>query len=295
MDGFDSLAVDLGDVRLNVFRAGEGAPVLLLHGYPQTAMMWHRVAPALAARFAVVVPDLPGHGSSGVPAGGPERYAKRRLAADMVALMAALGHTRFAVVGHDRGGRVAYRMALDSPATVRALALLDIVPTGEVWADFDAARALNYYHWAFLAQPAPLPERLIGSDPTFYLDATLKSWTKTKTLAAFAPEALADYRASFADPAHIGAACDDYRAGATLDRDHDDADRAAGATIACPTLVLWGASFGASGARPQLETWRRWAPGAEGAAIDSGHFPAEEAPEATLAHLLPFLQASATG
>ncbi len=295
MDGFDSLPVDLADVRLNVFRGGEGAPVLLLHGYPQTAMMWHRVAPALAERFSVVVPDLPGHGRSGVPAGGPARYAKRRLAADMVELMAALGHTRFAVVGHDRGGRVAYRMALDSPGPVRALALLDIVPTGEVWADFDAARALAYYHWAFLAQPAPLPERLIGSDPAFYLDATLKSWTKTKTLAAFAPAALADYHVSFADPAHIAAACDDYRAGATLDRDDDDADRAAGTTIDCPTLVLWGASFGASGARSQLETWRRWAPHAGGAAIDSGHFLAEEAPDATLSHLLPFLESTATG
>lgn len=295
MDGFESVSVDLGDCRVHAFRAGEGPPLLLMHGYPQTALMWHRIAPALAAGHSVVVPDMPGHGRSSVPPGGPPRYAKRRLAADMVALMAALGHERFIAAGHDRGGRVAYRMALDSPERVAALAVLDIVPTGEVWDAFDAARALAYYHWAFLAQPAPLPETLIGLDPAFYLDTTLKSWSKSRTLDAFAPAALADYHASFADHAHIAAACDDYRAGAGIDRDDDKASRADGAVIACPTLALWGASFGASGARSQLDVWRTWAPGVQGTAIDSGHFLAEEAPEAVLADLAPFLANAAGG
>jgi len=294
-DGLVERTVEVDGEALFVRLFGVGPPVLLLHGFPQTSMMWHRLAPRLAGAHTLVIPDLPGYGRSAAPAGGPERYAKRRLAKDMAGLMAALGHDRFAVVGHDRGGRVGYRMALDHPELVAALAVLDIVPTGAVWADFSAERALAFYHWLFLAQPAPLPESLIGHDPAGYLDMTMARWTKAKDLSAFAPAALAEYRTAFGEPQRIAAACDDYRAGATLDRAHDDASVAAGDTIGCPTLVLWGDAFHAGGGRPPIDVWRSWAPRAHGSALDCGHFLPEEDPDGVLARLAPFLRENAGG
>jgi haloacetate dehalogenase len=200
--------------------------------------------------------------------------------------MRALGHDRFAVAGHDRGARVAYRLALDHPDAIAALAVLDIIPTGEVWRRAGAQWALRAYHWPFLAQPHPLPETLIGKDPVFYLDYTLASWAKPRDLSPFAPEALAHYRALLQDPARVHAVCEDYRAGATIDHTLDDADMAAGRRIACPTLVLWASHYLAGS---PLEIWRPWCTDVSGAAIASGHFLAEENPQDTLAALVPFL------
>ncbi|MEM8855250.1 MAG: alpha/beta hydrolase [Pseudomonadota bacterium] len=287
--GFRKGSATLADVNLAYRTGGKGAPLVLLHGYPQSQVMWHAIAPALAEDHTVYLFDLPGYGASGTPEGGPARYAKRAMAADIVAAMAQLGHHRFAVAGHDRGGRVAYRMALDAPDVVTRLAVLDIVPTGAVWNDFSVARALRYYHWTFLAQPAPLPETLIKADPVDYLDRTMASWTKAKDLSAFHPDAMAAYRAAFSNPAHLHAMCEDYRAGATVDWTHDDESVASGARITTPLLVLWGAAFDAGGGRSPLDVWRAWHDAPEGAPVDAGHFLCEENPDETLRHLRPFL------
>jgi haloacetate dehalogenase len=264
---------------------------LLLHGYPQTHHCWHRLAPALAASHTVVAADLRGYGASSVPVPDPrhEAYAKRRMAEDMVAAMAALGHRRFTVAGHDRGARVAYRMALDQPASVARLVALDVVPTAFVWRGMDWAVAIKSYHWPFLAQPFPLPETLIAANPAFYVDWTLASWTKANDLACFDATALAHYRALLAEPGRLRAVCEDYRAGATVDRELDEADLAAGHRIACPTLALWGSDYVGKSASSPREAWRQLASDVTGEGIDAGHFLAEENPQATLAALTAFL------
>jgi haloacetate dehalogenase len=295
LSGFETREVAVGDDTLHVRTAGEGPPVLLLHGYPQTSLMWHAVAPALAGAHTVVLVDLPGYGRSSAPLEGPMRYAKRRMAADVAAVMGALGHSRFAVVGHDRGARVGYRLALDAPERVSALAVLDIVPTAEVWETFGPARGMSYYHWLFLAQPHPFPEDMIGRDPVAFLNYTLASWTAARDLSAFHPDALADYRRAFSEPARIRATCDDYRAGASLDWGADRESRVEGLLIEAPTLVVWGERFHAGGGTSPLDTWQHWAPGAVGAGLGCGHFVAEEAPEETLALLSPFLARHAGG
>ncbi len=271
---------------------GSGPPVLLLHGYPQTHHCWHKIAPVLARSHTVVMADLRGYGSSACPRGdgGLATYAKRAMGEDMIELMRSLGHGPFAVCGHDRGGRVAYRMALDHPGVVSALAVLDILPTLEVWERLTAASAIASYHWSFLAQPYPLPETLIATDPAYYVVHTLETWTGGRNLDCFDPAALAIYKAALDDPMRIHAVCEDYRAGARADRQHDEADRAAGQRIACPTLALWGSSYVGKGGADPLAIWRPWCSGSlEGAEIASGHFLAEENPAATLAALLPFL------
>ena len=266
---------------------GSGPPVLLLHGYPETHLMWHAVAPELAERFTVVAADLPGYGDSFRPPVTEDHagHAKRALAADLVAVMAALGHDGFAVAGHDRGGRVAYRMALDHPAVVTRLMVLDIVPTAEVWARADATMALGYWHWAFLAQPAPLPERLIGADPDGFWLAAERIGLKTGD-PRYPDEVVAAYRAQLDDPAFIIAMCEDYRAGATVDREHDEADRGR-RTIACPVRALWGGA----GALPRfyddpLELWRALAPDVTGRAVEgASHFVVEDAPAEVTAEI----------
>lgn len=270
---------------------GEGPPLLLLHGFPQTHAMWHRVAGALMARFTCVMPDLRGYGASSCPDNAVDNstYSKRAMGEDMIAVMASLGFGRFAVVGHDRGARVAYRMALDHAAAVERLAVLDIVPTYAMWHGFTVRLAMKTYHWLFLAQPVPLPEMLIGKAPRDYLDYTMASWTKARDLSAFAPGAMEAYRTSFARPDNIHAACNDYRAGATFDLAADEADRAAGRRILCPTLALWGTAGIPSETSGPLEAWREWCVLVDGAGVDAGHFIAEENPAGTLAHLLPFL------
>lgn len=292
IEGLTSERVTVGDTTLHVRVGGSGPPLLLLHGYPQTSAMWHRVAPSLTGDYTVIAPDLPGYGASDAPEEGPQRYTKHRMAQDMTGLMAHFGHARFMVAAHDRGARVAYRLALESPQTVTALALLDIVPTGALWADFSVARAMAFYHWLFLAQPAPLPEQLIGHDPAGYLDITIARWTKAKDLSPFSDAALAEYRDAFSKPQNVRAACDDYRSGAACDRSHDDADLAAGRVIEAPTLILWGGAFAAGGGRSPLDVWRQtFAPHATGHGLDCGHFVCEEDPDGVLTALAPFLAA----
>jgi haloacetate dehalogenase len=270
---------------------GSGPPVLLLHGYPQSHLMWHAAAPLLARRRTVVAADLAGYGASfrPVPAVDHAAHAKRALAADQVAAMGALGFERFAVVGHDRGGRVAYRMALDHPERVERLAVLDIVPTGEAWRRADAGFMLGYWHWAFLAQPAPLPERLIGADPDAYFDHHVRRLGIDAEAGRYPVEVLEAYRSVLRDPAAVEAICEDYRAGASIDVEHDDADRGR-RRIACPVLALWGSR----GALPRfyedvVEVWRAWAPDVRGRGVDASHFLVEDRPEEVAAELLAFL------
>lgn len=274
--------------RIRVRVGGSGPPVLLLHGYPQTSAMWHRVAPELAREHTVVTADLRGYGDSTPPPDSeddPVAFGKRSMAADQVAVMAALGFGRFAVAGHDRGARCAYRLALDHPDVVSALAVLDILPTADVFARVDAEFARSAWHWFFLAQPGDLPERLIAADPeAFFLRGAER---------IFAEDALHAYRTAFHRPSVIHAMCQDYRAGATVDRADDEADRGR-RRIHCPTLVLWGSS-GPLGRMPDvLDVWRRWAPNTVGATLDCGHFLAEEDPAATTRELRGLLSAVRT-
>jgi len=288
-NGFASHDIALGEATIFARVGGSGPPLLLIHGYPQSHLMWARVAAVLAAKHTIVAMDLRGYGrSSAPPSRNGERYTKRVMAKDAVALMDTLGHSTFAVAGHDRGGRVAYRLALDHPQVVSKIAVLDIVPTWEMWAGMDAARAMQVYHWMFLAQPEPLPETLISGAPDFYIDQKLASWCGDKSLRAFLPDALDAYRAAFHDPARVHASCEDYRAGATIDRALDDSDRAAGRKIAAPLLALWGAKGIPAQGEDPLTAWRRWASDVRGLGIDAGHFLPEEAPDATAKALMEF-------
>jgi len=288
-NGFASHDIALGEATIFARVGGSGPPLLLIHGYPQSHLMWARVAAVLAAKHTVVAMDLRGYGrSSAPPSRNGERYTKRVMAKDAVALMDTLGHSTFAVAGHDRGGRVAYRLALDHPQVVSKIAVLDIVPTWEMWAGMNAARAMQVYHWMFLAQPEPLPETLISGAPDFYIDQKLASWCGDKSLRAFLPDALDAYRAAFHDPARVHASCEDYRAGATIDRALDDSDRAAGRKIAAPLLALWGAKGIPAQGEDPLTAWRRWASDVRGLGIDAGHFLPEEAPDATAKALMEF-------
>lgn len=276
-EGFDTQMIDVGDAAIHVRCGGRGAPLLLLHGYPQTHLCWHRVAPLLADSHRLVIPDLRGYGRSRGPSpdANGDAYAKRAMAADMAALMTKLGHDRFDVAGHDRGGRVAYRLALDSAARVRRLAVLDIVPTLEMWRRIDHAKALKSFHWAFLAQPAPMPEAMIGRDPDFWLQHLIDRWAGDAS--SIAAEAMDDYRRCFRDPRVIAATCADYRAGAGIDVAHDQEDLDAGRRIACPMRVVWATRYLA--ARSPLATWRAWADQVDEVEIDCGHFIAEERPQ----------------
>jgi haloacetate dehalogenase len=274
-EGFLEKRIRTGNAEIFMLISGSGPPLLLLHGFPQTHVMWHRVAPRLARRHSLVVPDLRGYGASPDP--DHTGHSKRTMAADMVDLMRALGHERFFVAGHDRGGRVAYRMALDHPQRVARLAVLDILPTLDVWEGMDAGAALRSYHWLLLAQPAPLPERLIGQDPDFYLHHLLDRWAGRG--ARLDTDAVAEYARHFRKPSVIEAACEDYRAGATMDREHDRADRGAGRQLTCPTLVLWGREYLPAKAASPIDVWRRWARDVRDVALECGHFLAEEQPD----------------
>jgi haloacetate dehalogenase len=282
--GFAAKRLPGSDAEIFARIGGKGPPLLLLHGYPQTHAMWHKIAAALAQRFTVVVADLRGYGDSGKPASDAAHlvYSKRASAADMVEAMRSLGFARFAVAGHDRGGRVAHRMALDHPAAVTRIAVLDIIPTRAVFQRVDKALATSTYHWFFLIQPE-LPERLIGCDPDYYIEWTLRKWSRD--FEAFAPEALAEYRRCFRDPAVIHASCEDYRAGASIDLEHDEADIAT--KVACPLLVLWSGGPITRWANVP-EAWRERALDVRGRALDCGHFLAEERPQETLAELQAF-------
>jgi haloacetate dehalogenase len=282
------LACERGDVFARV--GGSGPPVLLLHGYPETHLMWHGVAPLLVDRgFTVVVADLPGYGDSLRPAASDDHvpHSKRAMALDLIQAMAGLGFDRFAVAGHDRGGRVAYRMALDHPVTVTALAVLDIVPTAEVWKRTDSTSAVSYWHWSFLAQPAPLPERLILGAPEDWFEYHVRRMGIGGEPARYPPEVVAAYRAQLRDPGAVQAMCEDYRAGATIDRELDEADR--GRQIECPVLALWGTR----GALPRfysdvLAVWREWAADLRGRGVEASHFLVEDEPAEVAGELAEF-------
>jgi haloacetate dehalogenase len=316
-EGFEGRHHEIDGVRLFARAGGarDGPPLLLLHGFPQTHAMWHRVARSLASRYFLVLPDLRGYGASAKPPGAPDHanYAKRALAADMAALMRVLGHERFGLVGHDRGARVAHRLALDHAERVTRLALIDIAPTLDMYERADRRMASLYYHWFHLIQPAPLPEKMIGGDPSFYLRWKLGGWGGPKTSPQDAdasapqggvsglgrpgagrfnfvePEALADYERGFCNPEGIHAACEDYRASAGIDLDHDRASRAAGEKIACPTLVLWGERGVIAELYDPLALWRaQCSAEVTGRALPAGHFIPEELPEETAQALRDF-------
>lgn len=288
--GFRSARIEGAGATIACVVGGSGPPLLLLHGYPQTHAMWHRIAPALARRYTVVCADLRGYGDSSKPPSDASHatYSKRAMAADMVAAMRALGHPRFRLVGHDRGGRVAHRLAVDHRDAVEKVAVLDIAPTLAMYAKTDRAFATAYYHWFFLIQPFDLPERMIGADPVAYLRTKIGGWGSGGT-AFFDPRALAEYERCFSDPATIHATCEDYRAAASIDLEHDAADRAAGRRVRCPLLALWGERGVVHRLFDPLAEWRAVADDVRGRPLPCGHYLAEEAPDSTLAELEAFL------
>lgn len=282
-DGFDLSRIDVGEATLRVRHGGSGPPLLLLHGYPETHMMWAAIAQDLARDFTVIAPDLRGYGESTGPRDRDdhETYSKRAMGRDAIALMKHFGFDRFDLAGHDRGGRVGYRLALDRPDAIRRLSILDIIPTGEVWARADRRFAIGYWHWSFLVQPNA--EAIIALDPElFFFRAQFRS-----ILTSFT-EAYADYLACARNPSVIHAMCSDYRAGATYDRLADEEDKAAGKTISCPVQVLWGAKGIINTWYDALDIWRDWAPDLRGKGLDCGHFLPEEQPAETLAALRSF-------
>jgi haloacetate dehalogenase len=288
---FSSFDVETDGVTIHGVTGGSGPPVLLLHGYPQTHAIWHRVAPELAKRFTVVATDLTGYGDSAKPASSaPEHapYRKSAMARDQRRAMAALGHDRFHLIGHDRGGRVAHRLALDHPDAVRTLTVLDIAPTLHMYRHASDAFARAYWHWFFLIKAEPVPETMIGADPSFFLRQHMSRGPRGIDL--FDPRAFAEYERCFSDPAAIHAACEDYRASATLDMAQDEADLAGGLRVRCPLMALWGVDGAVGRNFDVLESWREWADDARGAALPSGHYIPEEAPVELLAQLQYFLR-----
>jgi haloacetate dehalogenase len=279
LEDFEKRTLLINDSQIHLIQGGQGFPLLLLHGYPQTHVMWHKIAPRLARNFRVVAPDLRGYGDSSKPLAAPDysNYSKRTVAAEQVNLMSCLGFAEFYLVGHDRGARVAHRLSLDHPDRVKKLALLDIVPTDDVFALTDREMATAYYHWFFLIQPHPFPETLIAANPDYFLEHCLKSWGRD--FSAFTPEALAEYHRCFRDPAMIHGTCSDYRAAATIDLVDDGCDR--GRKISCPLLVLWGQQGFLDKKYDVLGLWGERGIQVTGKAIDCGHFLAEESPDET--------------
>ena len=292
--GFASHWIDTSAGKIFARAGGSGPPLLLLHGYPQTHVLWHKVAPALVEHFTLVVPDLPGYGASAAPPPDADHapYDKRSMARLMIEAMDKLGHARFHIAGHDRGGRLAYRLALDHPDRLVKLAVLDIIPTYDMWHGMDYKGAYKVWHWPFLAQPAPLPEMFITKAPVEYLEWKMASLAKSGDLSAFDARAMDHYRAAISDPVRIHTTCEDYRAGWGADRRNDEADWAAQNKIGCPMLAIWGAQGIPSETTGPLAIWKRWASNVSGGAIDSGHYLAEENPAATAKALLDFFSAT---
>ena len=293
--GFEAADVDVGGVRLHLRTGGRAGapPLLLVHGFPQSHVLWQRVAQQLAPHFRLVLPDLRGYGRSDKPAGSAAHanYSKRTMAADLVALMRQLGHTRFGLVGHDRGGRVAHRLALDHADAVHKLCVIDIAPTLDMYDATDMRFARAYYHWFHLIQPHPLPETMIGGCAPAYLRAKLGGWGAGGT-GYIEPEALAEYERNFCTPEAIHAACEDYRASAGIDLDHDRAARAAGDKIACDLLVLWGERGVVHQLFDPMALWRaQCSATVTGRALPAGHFIPEEVPDATATALRDFFGA----
>jgi len=287
---FRALQVEIDPtVTINAIVGGSGPPLLLLHGHPQTHAIWHRVAPRLAEQFTVVACDLRGYGDSSKPQGAPDHanYSKRAMAADMVAVMQSLGFATFRVLAHDRGARVAHRLAQDHPQAVERMVLLDIAPTLAMYEQTSDAFARAYWHWFFLIQPAPLPERLIEADPAAYVRDVMGK--RSAGLAPFDPRALAEYQRCLALPGAAHGICEDYRAAATIDLEHDRFDRDAGNRLALPLMVLWGEQGVVGRCFDPLAEWQRVAADVQGGALPCGHYIAEEAPDTLLERVLPFL------
>jgi haloacetate dehalogenase len=285
--GFKTSKVVTTGATIHVISGGQGPPVLLLHGYPQTHILWHKIAPQLAVEFSLVIPDLRGYGDSSKPADGENHYnySKRAMALDQVEVMRHFGFEKFAVVGHDRGGRVAHRMALDHPDRVTKLAVLDIVPTYKLFHSVGKQFATAYYHWFFLIQPAPFPETLLGNNVEFFLRRDFERSIPN----AVTPEAFAEYLRCFSNPATIHASCEDYRAAASIDLEHDEADLSR--KVTCPLLALWAERGAMHSLFDVGATWKERAANVTGKVLPGGHFLPEEAPDQTLAELFPFLRA----
>ena len=286
---YKSSALVINNVSIHFVVGGSGPPLLLLHGYPQSHYMWHKIFPLLAKKYTVVASDLRGYGDSSKPPSSEnhEPYSKREMAKDQVLLMEQLEFRNFFVAGHDRGGRVAHRMALDHPHKVRKLAVMDIAPTYTMYTTTDLEFAKAYYHWFFLIQPYDFPERMISADPEYYLTKKLGQWGKDKN--AFAPEALSEYRRCFT-PETIHASCEDYRASASIDLEHDKIDMAQGNKISCPILVLWGKDGFVGNKYHMVSEWSKWAEEVVGYELSCGHYLPEEAPEQTLLYLQEFFK-----
>lgn len=288
-EGFTRRRLSAGEVEINAVSGGSGPPLLLLHGHPQTLAIWHRVAQRLAEHFTVVATDLRGYGDSDKPAGLPDHanYAKRVMAADQLAVMRALGFERFRVLAHDRGARVAHRLGMDHPQAVERMTLLDIAPTLAMYEQTSRDFATAYFHWFFMIQPAPYPETLIGADPEFHVKSLMGG--RFAGLEPFAPEALAEYVRCAKLPGTVHGWCEDYRAAAGIDLEHDSADRDAGRRLAMPLQVLWGADGVVHRCFRPLDEWRRVAADVRGGTLACGHYIPEEAPDALLDAVLPFL------
>ncbi len=286
--GFEENRIETPDISFAVLTAGSGPVILLLHGYPQTRSAWHRIAPVLAENYTVVVPDLPGYGESRVTGNWQGMGSKRRMAKSLREMMLALGHLRYAVVGHDRGGRVAYRMALDFPETITALVSVTVVPTPEMWEGVSKAFGMGAWHWFMMAQPAPLPEKLMAADPRFLIDLTLGKMAEN--IERIDPLALEDYRFAFDNPDVRHAMCEDYRAVAATDETDDLADRMSDRKIQVPVLLFWEKDRLYGGGREPLDIWADWASKVQGKGIGGGHLLPETAASEMLEDLLPFLE-----
>ncbi|MFT5426664.1 MAG: haloacetate dehalogenase [Gammaproteobacteria bacterium] len=285
-DDFNNIQIKTGGAEINLVHGGSGSPLLLLHGYPQTHVIWHQVAPRLAHNFHVICPDLRGYGDSSKPPSTPDHYpySKRAMAQDMIEVMASLGYDEFFVAGHDRGARVTHRMTLDYPDIIKKACVMDIAPTHHMFKTTDQHFATGYYHWFFLIQPDGLPEHMISADPAYYLTEKLKRWSAPGAL--FADEAVAEYLRCFSKPESIHASCEDYRAAASIDLVHDEDD--INKKVACPLLVLWGAKGFVNSTYDVLRVWQERAEQIEGRNLDCGHFLPEEAPAAICDELLRF-------
>ena len=285
-NNFDEIKVKTNGAEIFLTHGGAGPPLLLLHGYPQTHVMWHAVATRLAESFHVICPDLRGYGDSSKPSGTADHYtySKRAMAEDMVEVMESLGYSEFLVAGHDRGARGTHRMALDFPEKIQKACLMDIMPTLHMFKHTDQEFATGYYHWFFLIQPDGLPEHLIGADPAFYLKSKLKKWSAPGS--TFTEEAMAEYIRCFSQPATIHATCEDYRAAASIDLQHDEEDL--NKKIQCPLLVLWGSKGFVDRTYDVLDVWQNRALDLKGKALDCGHFLPEEAPVSVAEELQHF-------
>ena len=297
-EGFSRTFIRANGVDLSVRIGGDGPPLVLLHGFPQNHMCWGKVVGSLSDRFRCIIPDLRGYGDSSCPPDDPEHftYSKRNMALDIVSMLDQLEVGSASFVGHDRGARVSYRLAIDHPERVRKMVIVEVVPTAEFWKRWDYTIAMAGYHWTFLAQPAPFPERLIAADPEFFVNWTVSGWTAAGNTSAFSPEALASYVSQMQQPERVSAMCADYRAGATMDRKLDEIDMAEGRMIEAPVKFIWSTQGFPSKAGDPLAIWRPWCRSLSGESVDGcGHFMMEENPAGFTRSALSFLGDGGSG